>query len=214
MGLKADFATRGRTRAVWAALGVVAVGAALQAAWWWRDADANRHIELLAQGPQAAAAAASQAGAASAADAGAALPGDDAAADLRFAAAYGSAQRARQQASALDREAALARYRPLQNDTPLGQAARFNSANLLLRQAMEVRATLQPGQAIALLELAKEGYRDVLRHDPAFWAARYNLERAQRLLPDADEEEPPVHEPAPEAERAVTTMRGHSAGLP
>ena len=211
MGLKADFATRGCTRAVWLALLAVALLAALQAAWWWRDAGANQRIEALALG---AAQAAAQPGAASGADASAAAPGDDAAPDLRFAAAYGSAQRARQQASATERETALARYRPLQNDTPLGQAARYNSANLLLRQAMEVRATLQPGQAIALLELAKEGYRDVLRHDPGFWPARYNLERAQRLLPDAEEEEPPVNEPAPEAERAVTTMRGHSAGLP
>lgn len=211
MGLKADFATRGRTRAVWLALLAVALLAALQAAWWWRDAGANQRIEALALGAPPVAA---QPGAASGADASAAAPGDDAAPDLRFAAAYGSAQRARQQASATERETALARYRPLQNDTPLGQAARYNSANLLLRQAMEVRATLQPGQAIALLELAKEGYRDVLRHDPGFWPARYNLERAQRLLPDAEEEEPPVNEPAPEAERAVTTMRGHSAGLP
>lgn len=214
MDMKADFATRGRTRAVWLALLAVALLAALQAAWWWRDAGVNQRIEALALGAEAPAPAASQAGSASGADASAAAPGDDAAPDLRFAAAYGSAQRARQQASATERETALARYRPLQNDTPLGQAARYNSANLLLRQAMEVRATLQPGQAIALLELAKEGYRDVLRHDPDFWPARYNLERAQRLLPDAEEEEPPVNEPAPEAERAVTTMRGHSAGLP
>lgn len=201
-----NLATRGRTRAAWLALLAVAVLAALQAAWWWRDADLNRRVEALAAGADTAPA--------GSAPGSAPAPADDAAPELRFAAAYGSAQRARQQASASEREAALARYRPLQNDTPLGQAARFNSANLLLRQAMEVRATLQPGQAIALLELAKEGYRDVLRHDPGFWAARYNLERAQRLLPDADEEDPPVNEPAPEAERAVTTMRGHSAGLP
>lgn len=199
MGLtpRDDWATRGRTRAVLVLLAALGVAAAVQAGLWWRDAATNARIaELATAQPQAS------------------LPTDDDARELRFAAAWRSAQLARQQASAPEREAALARYRPLQDDSPLGQAARYNSANLLLRQAIEVRATLQPGQAIALLELAKEAYRDVLRHDPGFWEARYNLERAQRLLPDAEEEEPPVNEPAPEAERAVTTMRGHSAGLP
>lgn len=197
MGLNDAWTTRGRTRAVLLMLAAVAVAAAVQAGLWWRDAGINARIDELAAAP-----------------AQATLPKDDEARELRFAAAWRSAQLARQQASAPEREAALARYRPLQDDSPLGQAARYNSANLLLRQAIEVRATLQPGQAIALLELAKEAYRDVLRHDPGFWEARYNLERAQRLLPDAEEEEPPVNEPAPEAERAVTTMRGHSAGLP
>ena len=42
----------------------------------------------------------------------------------------------------------------------------FNSANLLLRQAERVRAGNQPGQAIPLIELAKETLREILRHDP------------------------------------------------
>ena len=110
---------------------------------------------------------------------------------------------------------ALNRYRALQAHGPLGQAAAYNSANLLLRQALVVRAGTQPGQAIALIELAKELYRDVLRADPQHWDARYNLDRAQRLLPDPDE----ALEAAPpdtnrNAERAATTMRGYSPGLP
>lgn len=199
MGMNAGFATRRRTRGVIVALLLLGAAAAFDAGLWWRTAAVNAQIDAAASG---------------ASPASAPPPKDDAPAELRFAAAYRSAMQSRQLASATEREAALARYRPLQGDNALGQAARYNSANLLLRQAIEVRATLQPGQAIALLELAKEGYRDVLRHDPGFWEARYNLERAQRLLPDAEEEEPPASEPAPEAERAVTTMRGHSAGLP
>ena len=110
---------------------------------------------------------------------------------------------------------ALNRYRTLQAHAQLGQAAHYNSANLLLRQALVVRAGTQPGQAIALIELAKELYRDVLRADPQHWDARYNLDRAQRLLPDPDE----ALEAAPpdtnrNAERAATTMRGYSPGLP
>ncbi|NKI97819.1 MxaK protein [Rhizobacter sp. SG703] len=128
-------------------------------------------------------------------------------AELQFALAHA-------QAASGAGEEALKRYRVLQGDTPLGQAARYNSANLLMRQAIAVRATPQPGLAIPLLELAKEGYREVLRNDPGQWDARYNLERAQRLLPDPDDS---LVEPADgrrDAERAVTTMRGYSPGLP
>lgn len=111
-------------------------------------------------------------------------------------------------------EAALNRYGALHADSAVGQAARYNGANLLMRQAIVMRAGAQPGQALALIELAKEGYREVLRHDRGDWAARYNLERAQRLVPDPEEvdEEPP--DARRSAERAVTTMRGYSPGLP
>lgn len=109
---------------------------------------------------------------------------------------------------------ALNRYRTLQDDTALGQAARFNTANALMRQAVAVRSTEQPGQAIPLVELAKESYRELLRTDPANWGARYNLERAQRLLPDPDDSDAPPSEPPSNAERAATTMRGYSPGLP
>ena len=102
----------------------------------------------------------------------------------------------------------------MQSDPRVGAAARYNSANLLVRQAVEVRASTQPGQAIALLELAKEYYRDVLREDPAQWDARYNLERAQRLLPDPDDDEPAAAGQERNRERAVTTMRGYAPGLP
>ncbi|HKW82808.1 MAG TPA: MxaK protein [Burkholderiaceae bacterium] len=131
--------------------------------------------------------------------------------ELRFAQAYALAQAA---AASGAREAALNHYRALQGDARLGAAARLNSANLLVRQAIEVRAGPQPGQAIALLELAKEYYRDVLRADPTQWDARYNLERAQRLLPDPEDEEAGPVGQERNRERAVTTMRGYSPGLP
>jgi mxaK protein len=127
--------------------------------------------------------------------------------ELRFARA------AAQAASGAD-EAALTAYNTLHADTPLGQAARFNSANALLRQAIQVRSGALPGQAIPLIELAKETLRDVLRRDPQHWDARYNLERAQRLLPDADEGDLLPEGPARSAERAATTMRAYSPGLP
>lgn len=113
-----------------------------------------------------------------------------------------------------ERDAALKLFRALQADTPLGQCARYNSANLLLQQAIEVQASQQPGQAIPLIELAKEIYREVLRTDPEAWDARYNLERAQRLLPDPEDEDNAPPDLPRAAERAATTMRGVSPGLP
>ena len=88
-----------------------------------------------------------------------------------------------------DDEAALARYRSMYDDPAVGLAARYNAANLLLRQGMALRAGPSPGAALPLIELAKEGYRQVLRQSPQHLAARYNLERAQRLQPEVDEDE-------------------------
>lgn len=134
-------------------------------------------------------------------------PADTAVPELRFAQAHAQA------ASGAD-EAALNGYRGLQSDPVLGAAARFNSANLLLRQALELRAGPQPAQALPLIELAKEQYRALLRQDPQHWDARYNLERAQRLLPDPqDDEFEPTAAPR-ERERAATTMRAQTLGLP
>lgn len=176
---------RTMVRLAWAALGALAVLAAFDG---WQVVQAERLNAQIAAGT---------------------LPPEDASAppELRFA-------HAAAQAASGANEAALTRYGALHADTPVGQAARYNGANLLLRQGMALRASSQPGQALALIELAKEGYREVLRHDADDWPARYNLERAQRLVPDPEgvDEEPP--EARRSAERAATTMRGYSPGLP
>ena len=178
-------ATRRRTRFVLAALGLAVAAALFDAAVLWRAAQTNALIASGRPTPDA--------------------PGQPP--ELRFAQAHA-------QAASGARDTALNRYRALQSDPRLGAAARYNSANLLVRQAIEVRASAQPGQSIALLELAKEYYRDVLREDPAHWDARYNLERTQRLLPDPDDEEAAPLGQERNRERAVTTMRGYSPGLP
>ncbi|HSW24170.1 MAG TPA: MxaK protein [Burkholderiaceae bacterium] len=118
------------------------------------------------------------------------------------------------QAASGAQDAALRQYGTLQDDPAVGQAARYNSANLLMRQAIALREQSLSGQALALVELAKEHYREVLRRDPDHWNARYNLERAQRLVPDPEELEPEPAGPQRAAERAATTMRGYSPGLP
>jgi len=118
------------------------------------------------------------------------------------------------QAASGAEEGALNLYRVLQEDATVGDAARYNSANLLLRQATRLRDTAQAGQALPLVELAKEGLREVLRRHPDNWNARYNLERAQRLLPDPEEADIEPPDLSRNAERAATTMRGYSPGLP
>jgi mxaK protein len=180
-------ATTRRTRIVIALLALAVAAAAFDGATLWRAAQTNAAIAAGEPPPEA--------------------PGQPP--ELRFARAYVQAQ-----AASGARDAALNRYRALQSDPRVGAAARYNSANLLVRQAVEVRASTQPGQAIALLELAKEYYRDVLRADPAQWDARYNLERAQRLLPDPDDDEGAAPGQERNRERAVTTMRGYAPGLP
>jgi len=179
--------TRWMTRAAWTAVALALAAGALQAALLLRDQQRNAAIATATAGGQP--------------------PADGGLPELQFAAAWAQA------ASGAD-EAALNRYRALQGDGPVGQAARYNTANLLVRQAVKLRETQQPGQAVPLLELAKETYREVLRHDPAHWPARYNLERAQRLLPDPEAGDDGPAEAPKNAERAATTMRGYSPGLP
>lgn len=96
-------------------------------------------------------------------------------------------------------------------------AAGYNSANLHFREALRLRAeggATADQQSMPLLELAKQGYRDVLREDPRHWDARYNLERALRLAPEGEDADEALLPPPPTKERAVTTMRGFTLGLP
>lgn len=183
---------RGRVRAAFAALAVIAAVALAAGISWWHKARDN---VLIASGQTA-----------QRLDTAAPL-----APALRFAQAHELAVQGKH-------EAALTRYRSLHGDRQFFVAARFNSANLLMRQALGLagaaQATEGAGQAVALTELAKQGYREVLRADPGHWGARYNLERAQRLQPDPDDSDPAIAEPRNDAERAATKMRGIEPGLP
>jgi len=177
--------SRRRTHLVLGLLAALAIAAAIDGAHAWRQ---YRWNEAITSGSLPA-------------------EGESVPPQVRFARAWA-------QAESGAGEQALHLYRSLDGDSDLGLAARYNSANLLMRQAVVVRAGAEPGKAIALIELAKETYRDVLRVDPQNWDARYNLERAQRLLPDPDEMDAAPPENRRDAERAATTMRGFSPGLP
>ena len=82
-------------------------------------------------------------------------------------------------------EAALAAHKALvqQERGPLRAAALYNLGNLHLRQALR-HGPERAGEALPLVELAKQSYRDALRAEPGDWDARYNLERALSLALD------------------------------
>jgi mxaK protein len=124
--------------------------------------------------------------------------------------------RARELDQKNDQAAALALYKSLEteSDTSLRNDARFNSGNLYMRKAQALKDTPMAAQAVPLVELAKQSYREVLRADPQYWDARYNLERALRAQPDADEGTAGEFVAPLNSERAVTTMRGVTLGLP
>jgi mxaK protein len=130
-------------------------------------------------------------------------------AEAVFAQAYFTGQKQ-------DHERSLALYKRLEStaSTDLAMRAKYNRGNDYLRQAQALREAGGEQISLPLVEQAKEAYRGVLRMDSTYWDAKYNLERALRLVPEPDDLAE-ADLPAPQqAERAVTTMRGESLGLP
>jgi mxaK protein len=77
----------------------------------------------------------------------------------------------------------------IQGPGPAGvrQTALFDLANMNLREAAGDDAR-GPVRSLPLVETAKARYRDLLRDDAADRDARYNLERALRLAPEAPDD--------------------------
>jgi mxaK protein len=116
-------------------------------------------------------------------------------------------------ASQADRvEEALALYTAAAADPQRAAQASYNAGNLHLRQALALAERNALAQTPQPAEMAKRMFRMSLQADPTFWPARYNLERALRLAPEGDEDAPLP--PPQQSERAVTTMRGFTLGLP
>ena len=115
-----------------------------------------------------------------------------------------------------DREQSIALYKRIEAGANIGlaQEAKYNRANIYLLKAMEISAGDNPNSGMPLAELAKDTYRSILRLDPGYWDAKYNLERALRLVPDPDDSDDADLPPPQQSERAPTTMRGFTLGLP
>ena len=86
----------------------------------------------------------------------------DPAREVRFAQAEAQA------ASGAD-EARAARLPRAEDESPLGPGGALQQRQPADATGGAVQAGDQPGQAIPLIELAKESYREVLRNDPAQW---------------------------------------------
>jgi mxaK protein len=114
-------------------------------------------------------------------------------------------------------DAALELYRQVEAEGSevLRRIARYDTANLYLRQAQQEIDRGESARAVPLIELAKGIYRGLLREVPADWDLRYNLEHAVRILPEEDPDSADRIQAAPEnSERAPATLRGTSLGLP
>jgi mxaK protein len=107
-------------------------------------------------------------------------------------------------------EPAVAAHKAIVRDErgALRRAARYDLGNLYLREALR-QGVQQAPQQLPLIELAKQSYRDLLREAPSDWDARYNLERALQLAPEAGEEASADAEPQVNKQRVSTTQ-----GLP
>jgi len=112
-------------------------------------------------------------------------------------------------------EAALAAHKALLQggQGPLRPAVLYNLGNLHLREALK-NGMERASDALPLVELAKQSFRDALRDDPADWDARYNLERALALAPEVDERTGDEEAPPVERERALTTAPLMRSDLP
>jgi mxaK protein len=91
----------------------------------------------------------------------------------------------------------------------------YNMGNLYLEQAIATAEQMGIDRATALADVAKDLYRTALKQDPQFWAAKYNLEAAQRLsrdLPLGDLQESGAAEES--SEELWSAMPGFPLGLP
>lgn len=106
---------------------------------------------------------------------------------------------------------ALTLYQAAARDPAYVVAAQYNLGNLHLREALDLqsRGELQNNPQPA--ELAKRHYRAALRAQPAHWPSKYNLERVLHLAPEGGDE---TIAPGHAADRAVTSLRGFTLGLP
>jgi mxaK protein len=112
-------------------------------------------------------------------------------------------------------EPALAAHKALLQGErgPLRHAVLYNLGNLHLHEALK-NGPERANDALPLVELAKQSFRDALRDDPGDWDARYNLERALGIAPEVDERVEEDNAPPVERQRVLTTAPAMRTDLP
>jgi len=102
-----------------------------------------------------------------------------------------------------------------QGDQAFRAKVRYNLGNLYLQQAMNHVETMKMNEALPLVDLAKQAYRQALALDSQDWDSKYNLEVAMRLLPEMDRINSGNEEdPKKQATQLWTTVPGFPRGLP
>jgi mxaK protein len=112
-------------------------------------------------------------------------------------------------------DAALERYKVVSRGSraDLATDALYNAGNLNFREALKEEGRDSLVRMLPLIELAKQGYRSVLRRDPQSWDARYNLERALWIAPERDESLS-FSVPRNAEERVMSTIQHTRGDLP
>jgi mxaK protein len=147
--------------------------------------------------------------AAAAASAPATTPLDDAAPDLPASTLFVRAHAAAQAQRAQD---ARLLYLAAARDPAYTVAAHYNLGNLYLREALALAERDELKLEPLAAEQAKQHLRAALRADPTHWASKYNLEQALHLAPENPDDGAAAAGHA--ADRAVTSLRGFTLGLP
>ncbi len=92
---------------------------------------------------------------------------------------------------------------------------RYNLGNVYLEQAVQKAETMNINDAMPLVALAKQAYKQALSIDSQYWDAKYNLEVAMRLLPEMDKRNSGDDENLPNKKAPLwTTVPGFPRGLP
>jgi len=102
-------------------------------------------------------------------------------------------------------------------DTPdpaLQAKVRYNLGNIYLHLAVVKTEAMAINEAMPLVALAKQAYRQALALDSQFWDAKYNLEVAMRLLPEMDKISNTEDSPVNQKSQLWTTVPGFPRGLP
>ena len=99
-------------------------------------------------------------------------------------------------------------------DTAARSALLYNLGNRHLREAFKLIADQKLDEAVPLVALAKQSYRQALRLRPDDWDARYNLDIAMRLVRDFPITEQGEGDTLPATRKLWPDLPGQPEGLP